>query len=151
MKALLFVLIRAFEFELAVPPEDIMKKTTVVQRPLLRSAPEQGNQLPLLVKRYTPVATSVRSAYRITTARAVVRGAEGRGGERKLVRAEEAGSRRTREDLLPGLEDGEAEGALEEEALPPEEGGEAALRGAVRELDPEYSLGGRRNALPVVW
>ncbi|KAI0768260.1 cytochrome P450 [Trametes elegans] len=55
MKALLFVLIRAFEFELAVPPEDIMKKTAVVQRPLLRSAPERGNQLPLLVRRYTPI------------------------------------------------------------------------------------------------
>ncbi|KAI0822361.1 cytochrome P450 [Trametes gibbosa] len=52
MKALIFVLVRAFEFALAVPPEDIQSKTTVVQRPQLRSAPEEGNQMPLLVKRY---------------------------------------------------------------------------------------------------
>ncbi|KAI0668208.1 cytochrome P450 [Trametes maxima] len=51
MKALLFVLVRAFEFELAVAPEDVQKKTSIVQRPLLRSAPEQGSQMPLLLKR----------------------------------------------------------------------------------------------------
>lgn len=47
------MLVRAFEFALAVPPEEIEKKTSVVQRPQLRSAPEQGAQMPLLVKRYT--------------------------------------------------------------------------------------------------
>jgi len=52
MKALLFVLVRAFEFELAVPAEDIIKKTAIVQRPLLASDPAGGNQMPLLVKRY---------------------------------------------------------------------------------------------------
>lgn len=52
MKALLFTLVRAFEFELAVPAHDIMKRSTIVQRPLLRSAPEQGSQMPILVKRY---------------------------------------------------------------------------------------------------
>nr|BED42956.1 cytochrome P450 monooxygenase [Trametes versicolor] len=52
-KALIFVLVRAFEFALAVPPEEIEKKTSVVQRPQLRSAPERGAQMPLLVKRYT--------------------------------------------------------------------------------------------------
>ena len=52
MKALLFMLVRAFEFELAVPAEDVQKKSSVVQRPQLRSAPERGSQLPLLVKRY---------------------------------------------------------------------------------------------------
>ncbi|KAI0643934.1 cytochrome P450 [Trametes meyenii] len=51
MKALIFVLVRAFEFELAVPPEDVQKKTSLVQRPLLRSAPEQGSQMPLLLRR----------------------------------------------------------------------------------------------------
>ena len=50
MKALLFTLIRAFEFELAVPPKDIAKKTTIVQRPLVLSDPAGGNQMPLLLK-----------------------------------------------------------------------------------------------------
>ena len=50
MKALLFTLIRAFEFELAVPPEDIIKKSSIVQRPLVLSDPQGGNQMPLLLK-----------------------------------------------------------------------------------------------------
>jgi hypothetical protein len=50
MKALLFTLIRAFEFELAVPPEDITKKSTIVQRPFVISEPQGGNQLPLILK-----------------------------------------------------------------------------------------------------
>ncbi|KAJ7016830.1 cytochrome P450 [Mycena alexandri] len=51
-KALLFTLVRAFEFELAVPVDDIGKKSAVVQRPLLKSQPEAGNQMPLLIKPY---------------------------------------------------------------------------------------------------
>ena len=51
MKALIFTLVRAFEFELAVPNEDIQKKSQAVQRPVLRSAPEAGSQMPLLVRR----------------------------------------------------------------------------------------------------
>lgn len=54
MKALLFTLVRAFEFELAVPPEDIVKRSTIVQRPVLVSDPDGGNQMPLLVKPYNP-------------------------------------------------------------------------------------------------
>ena len=50
MKALLFVLVRAFEFELAVAAEDVIKKTAIVQRPLIRSALEDGNQMPLWVR-----------------------------------------------------------------------------------------------------
>jgi len=50
MKALLFTLLRAFEFELAVPASDIGKKSTIVQRPILLSDPEKKNQLPLLIK-----------------------------------------------------------------------------------------------------
>jgi len=50
MKALLFTLVRAFEFELAVPPEEIGKKSSIVQRPILRSDPEGGNQMPLLIR-----------------------------------------------------------------------------------------------------
>lgn len=52
MKALLFTLIRAFEFELAVPPQDIAKKAGIVQRPLVVTEPDAGNQMPLLVKPY---------------------------------------------------------------------------------------------------
>ncbi|EIW62528.1 cytochrome P450 [Trametes versicolor FP-101664 SS1] len=51
-KALLFALVRAFEFEFAVPVEDICTKTAPLQRPSLRSAPKEGFQLPLLVKPY---------------------------------------------------------------------------------------------------
>ncbi|KAJ7192531.1 cytochrome P450 [Mycena pura] len=50
-KALLFTLLRAFEFELAVPAADIGDKgTAIVVRPILRSDLAAGNQLPLLVK-----------------------------------------------------------------------------------------------------
>ena len=52
MKALLFTLVRAFEFELVVPAEDIGKKSSIVQRPYLKSNPEGGNQMPLKVKLY---------------------------------------------------------------------------------------------------
>ncbi|KAJ3826860.1 cytochrome P450 monooxygenase [Lentinula raphanica] len=50
MKALLFVLVRDFEFELGVPSEEIIKKTMIVQRPRVKSEPEGGTQLPLLVR-----------------------------------------------------------------------------------------------------
>jgi len=51
MKALLFTLVRAFEFDLAVPASEIAKKTGsgVVQRPILLSDPDNSNQLPMLV------------------------------------------------------------------------------------------------------
>jgi hypothetical protein len=52
MKALLFTLIRAFEFELAVPAKDIRTKQTIVQRPIVTSEMEYGPQMPLLVKQY---------------------------------------------------------------------------------------------------
>ncbi|TFY55501.1 hypothetical protein EVJ58_g8212 [Rhodofomes roseus] len=55
MKALIFTLIRAFEFELAVPASDIIKKATVVQRPMVKSEMDKGNQMPLLLKRYQRV------------------------------------------------------------------------------------------------
>lgn len=53
MKVLLFTLVRAFEFDLAVPAEDIGKKTSIVQRPMVLSDPGGGNQMPLLIKPYT--------------------------------------------------------------------------------------------------
>ncbi|KAJ7154854.1 cytochrome P450 [Mycena crocata] len=49
--ALLFTLIRAFEFELEVPAADIGKKgTSIVVRPILLSDTAAGNQLPLLIR-----------------------------------------------------------------------------------------------------
>ncbi|KAI0705562.1 cytochrome P450 [Earliella scabrosa] len=51
MKAIIYTLVRAFEFELAVPLADIQKKS-VPPRPVLRSQPEAGGQLPLLVRPY---------------------------------------------------------------------------------------------------
>lgn len=50
MKALLFTLVRAFEFELAVPAADIGKRSVIVQRPLVLSEKEKGSQMPLVLK-----------------------------------------------------------------------------------------------------
>jgi hypothetical protein len=52
MKALLFTLIRAFEFGLAVPAKDILTKQSIVQRPIVASEMEYGSQMPLLIKPY---------------------------------------------------------------------------------------------------
>ncbi|KAI8972453.1 cytochrome P450 [Trametes punicea] len=52
MKALLFTLVRAFEFELAVPPAGIKRTMGIVQRPVLREDPNGGIHLPLIVRRY---------------------------------------------------------------------------------------------------
>ncbi|PPQ72759.1 hypothetical protein CVT24_012799 [Panaeolus cyanescens] len=54
LKALLFTLIRAFEFELAVPVSEIGSRTLLVRRPVLLSQPEKENQMPLFVKPYVP-------------------------------------------------------------------------------------------------
>ncbi|KAF9009541.1 cytochrome P450 [Cyathus striatus] len=51
MKALLFTLVRAFEFELAVPPDQLIKKSSVVQRPVVISEPDK-NQMPLRIRPY---------------------------------------------------------------------------------------------------
>ena len=50
MKALLFTIIRAFEFEPVVPAEDVGKRMSVVTRPFLVSEPHAGNQLPVYIK-----------------------------------------------------------------------------------------------------
>ncbi|KAF8834517.1 cytochrome P450 [Paxillus ammoniavirescens] len=52
MKALLFTLIRAFEFGPAVPASQIGKKPAPVQHPFLRGDSKKKAQLPLLVKPY---------------------------------------------------------------------------------------------------
>lgn len=56
MKALLFTLLRAFEFELAVPIEDIQKRSSIVQRPYLRSENDKGAQMPMFVRQHVPEA-----------------------------------------------------------------------------------------------
>lgn len=50
MKALLFTLIRAFDFELAVPHEDIVGKSEIVTRPILKTDPNNANQLPVIIR-----------------------------------------------------------------------------------------------------
>ncbi|KAF4615471.1 hypothetical protein D9613_003375 [Agrocybe pediades] len=49
MKALLFTLIRAFEIDLAVPPENV-RGTMGLRRPTLTSDPVNPNQLPLVIR-----------------------------------------------------------------------------------------------------
>ncbi|KAH8985284.1 cytochrome P450 [Lactarius akahatsu] len=48
--ALLFTLVRGFEFELALPAEDIVRRTSIVGRPVVASNPAAGPQLPLLIR-----------------------------------------------------------------------------------------------------
>ncbi|KAH9005440.1 cytochrome P450 [Lactarius hatsudake] len=50
IKAILFTLVRAFEFELALPAEDIVRRTSIVGRPVVASNPAAGPQLPLLIR-----------------------------------------------------------------------------------------------------
>ncbi|THH14731.1 hypothetical protein EW146_g5637 [Bondarzewia mesenterica] len=50
MKAILFAIVRTFEFELAVTPEDIVRQTNFVGRPFVASNPGAGAQLPLLIR-----------------------------------------------------------------------------------------------------
>ncbi len=52
LKALLFALVRAFEFELAVPHEDILPMGLLVQRPTVRNELDKGAQLPMLIRPY---------------------------------------------------------------------------------------------------
>lgn len=53
MKALLFTLIRSFEFELAVPSEQITRKTAIVTQPEVKSEPTKGGQLPMIIRPVT--------------------------------------------------------------------------------------------------
>ncbi|KAJ3864810.1 cytochrome P450 [Lentinula novae-zelandiae] len=49
MKVLLFTLVRAFKIKLAVPKENIINRTSIVQRPYIKGEIEAGGQLPLLI------------------------------------------------------------------------------------------------------
>ncbi|KAK0460625.1 uncharacterized protein EV420DRAFT_1268035 [Desarmillaria tabescens] len=57
MKAILFTLIRAFEFKLAVPGAEIAKRTVIVQRRCsgVILMPESWNQMPIILKPYQKV------------------------------------------------------------------------------------------------
>ncbi|KAI9513462.1 cytochrome P450 [Russula earlei] len=50
MKAILFAFVRAFDFELAVPPSEITRRTMIVARPFLSSGPQNMPQLPLVIR-----------------------------------------------------------------------------------------------------
>lgn len=50
IKALVFTLLRAFEFELAIPADDIAESATVLSRPIRQSDPDNGPQLPMLMR-----------------------------------------------------------------------------------------------------
>ncbi|KAA1474006.1 cytochrome P450 [Dentipellis sp. KUC8613] len=49
-KAILFTLIRAFEFDMAVPDEKVVRRTMVVGRPHFADDMDAGPQLPLLIR-----------------------------------------------------------------------------------------------------
>ncbi|PPQ63339.1 hypothetical protein CVT24_006712 [Panaeolus cyanescens] len=55
MKAILFTLVRAFDFTLAVPPSDIGSKGVDpgMQRPIVRSEGTDNNQMPVFITPYT--------------------------------------------------------------------------------------------------
>ncbi|KAH7910386.1 cytochrome P450 [Hygrophoropsis aurantiaca] len=52
MKALLFTLVRTFEFTLAVPADDIVMRADILQHPFIRSEPGSNSQMPLFIKPY---------------------------------------------------------------------------------------------------
>ena len=57
MKCLLFPLIKKFEFSLVNPAEDIVwRNQSVVRRPLIKGAEQEGSKLPLHVKLHVPDA-----------------------------------------------------------------------------------------------
>ncbi|TBU30862.1 cytochrome P450 [Dichomitus squalens] len=55
MKALVFTLIRRFEFELAVPAEQVVPQGQFLQRPAVTSDRKAGAQLPLIIRAYKGV------------------------------------------------------------------------------------------------
>ncbi|KIY66077.1 cytochrome P450 [Cylindrobasidium torrendii FP15055 ss-10] len=49
-KSIIYVLLRSFEFELAIPHDDLVSRASIVQRPYLRSDPGAGAKLPILIR-----------------------------------------------------------------------------------------------------
>lgn len=52
MKALLFTLLRSFEFTMALPAESIEKRGVIVARPYVKNDTASGAQMPLVVRIY---------------------------------------------------------------------------------------------------
>ena len=50
IKVILFTLVRAYEFELAVDPEEVIGVGLMTRRPALKSEPKKGAQLPLRMR-----------------------------------------------------------------------------------------------------
>lgn len=50
MKALLFTLLRTFEFGLVLPADSFEKRSMVVTRPYVRGETKKGAQMPLMVR-----------------------------------------------------------------------------------------------------
>ena len=44
------MLVRAFEFDLAVSAKDIVRKAAEIQRPMLVTDPNNSNKMPLIVR-----------------------------------------------------------------------------------------------------
>ena len=55
MKALVFTLIRAFEFKLSFSADQVKKRSLVVTRPYLKGHLDDGTQMPLKVTFYKGV------------------------------------------------------------------------------------------------
>ncbi|KAL7285787.1 hypothetical protein ACG7TL_000896 [Trametes sanguinea] len=53
LRALMFILVRAFEFELAVKPDDVTAVGMFTQRPAVRSEAAKGAQMPLIIRPYS--------------------------------------------------------------------------------------------------
>ncbi|KAI0636104.1 cytochrome P450 [Trametes polyzona] len=50
MKVIVYTLLRTLDFELAVPEEDIGRSATVITRPMRKSDPDAGPQLPVIIR-----------------------------------------------------------------------------------------------------
>lgn len=53
MKALLFTLIRGFQFELAVAPEEVIRRSAAVTRPVIKSEIDKGGQMPMIIRPFS--------------------------------------------------------------------------------------------------
>jgi len=50
IKTTLFMLLRTFEFDILPSKPQVIRRLTVVQRPVISGEEEHGNQMPLLVR-----------------------------------------------------------------------------------------------------
>lgn len=52
MKALIFTLVRAFEFSMAISDDKFEKRSDIVTHPYIKDVKEAGAQMPLIIKVY---------------------------------------------------------------------------------------------------